>query len=114
MINTQTLYSLRDISIIPQISTDIESRIECDPYVTSIEGNFKSLPLIAAPMSCVFSDGKTYEDFWNNKINCIIPRTVDIKERLELMEKVFCGFSLSEAIDNSPLGLLMTIISSSS
>ena len=99
MINTQTLYSLRDISIIPQTSTNIESRSECNPYVTSIEGKFKTLPIIAAPMSCVFSDGKTYEDFWNSWINCIIPRTVEIKKRLELMEKVFCAFSLSEATD---------------
>lgn len=100
MIKQQTLYSLRDISIIPQISTNIESRSECNPYRSSIEGTYRDfLPLIAAPMSCVYSDGKTYKDFWENKINCIIPRTFPIQKRLELMETVFCAFSLSEATD---------------
>lgn len=100
MIKQKTLYSLRDISIIPQISTSIESRSECDPFKYNIEGTLPDfLPIIAAPMSCVYSDGKTYKDFWENRINCIIPRTVDIKDRLELMETVFCAFSLSEASD---------------
>lgn len=100
MIKQKTLYSLRDISIIPQVSTDIESRNQCNPFAPSIEGKCnKFLPLIAAPMSCVYSDGKTYKDFWNVGINCVIPRTVDPKERLELMETVFCAFSLKEATD---------------
>ena len=100
MIKQKTLYSLRDISIIPQVSTDIESRSQCNPFAPSIEGRYRDfLPLIAAPMSCVYSDGKTYKDFWDNQVNCVIPRTVGIKERLELMEIVFCAFSLSEATD---------------
>lgn len=100
MIKQKTLYSLRDISIIPQISTDIESRSQCNPFAPSIEGKYNDfLPLIAAPMSCVYSDGKTYNDFWNVGINCVIPRTVDTKERLELMETVFCAFSMKEATD---------------
>ena len=100
MIEQKTLYSLRDISIIPQISTDIESRSSCNPFTSSIEGKYHDfLPLIAAPMSCVYSDGKTYEDFWDSKINCVIPRTIDITKRLELMETVFCAFSLKEAVD---------------
>lgn len=100
MIKQKTLYSLRDISIIPQVSTDIESRSQCNPYTTSIEGRYRDfLPLIAAPMSCVYSDGKTYNDFWSARVSCIIPRTIDTKERLELMETVFCAFSLKEATD---------------
>lgn len=100
MIKQKTLYSLRDISIIPQVSTDIESRSQCNPFAPSIEGKYQDfLPLIAAPMSCVYSDGKTYDDFWNSRISCVIPRTVDSKERLELMETVFCAFSLKEATD---------------
>lgn len=100
MIKEKTLYSLRDISIVPQVSTDIESRSQCNPFTKSIEGRFIDfLPIIAAPMSCVYSDGKTYNDFWDARINCVIPRTVDIKTRLELMEEVFCAFSMSEAQD---------------
>ena len=77
MIKQKTLYSLRDISIIPQVSTDIESRSQCNPYTTSIEGRYKDfLPLIAAPMSCVYSDGKTYNDFWGARVSCIVPRTI--------------------------------------
>ena len=100
MIKKETLYSLRDISVIPQVSTNIKSRSECNPYTSSIEGTHRDfLPIIAAPMSCVYSDGKTYQDFWNSKVNCVIPRTVSIKERLELMETVFCAFSMKEAED---------------
>ncbi len=100
MIKQKTLYSLRDISIIPQVSTDIESRSQCNPYTTSIEGRYRGfLPLIAAPMNCVYSDGKTYNDFWGARVSCIVPRTIDTKERLELMETVFCAFSLKEATD---------------
>lgn len=99
MIKNKILYSLRDISVIPQVSTKIESRSECNPYKKSIEGNYDFLPIISSPMSCVFSDGKTYKDFWDSKINCVIPRTFDTRERLELMKTVFCAFSLKEAED---------------
>lgn len=100
MIENKTLYSLRDISVIPQVSTDIKSRSECNPYRKSIEGNQKDfLPIISAPMSCIFSDGKSFKDFWANGINCVIPRTFDTRERLKLMETVFCAFSLKEALD---------------
>lgn len=97
MLKKQTLYSLRDISIIPAVSTKILSRKECNPFRKSINGESDSFyPIIASPMDSVLDD-TNYEKYLENKINCIIPRTVPIERRLELCTKVFCAFSLKEA-----------------
>ena len=91
------LYSLRDVSIIPAEISEINSRSECCPYLSDITGNISDsyLPLITAPMSTVLDEGN-YQIFQENKINPIIPRTVDIFKRLDLCKTIFCAFGLNE------------------
>jgi len=100
MLNKEVLYSLADISIIPCVTTDIISRKECYPYLPDLEGNQDSslLPIIVSPMSCNWtkgiSDARIYRE---NKINVVVPRTVDLNTRLHSMETIMTAFSLKEA-----------------
>ena len=100
MLNKEVLYSLADISIIPCVTTDIISRKECYPYQPDLEGNMESslLPIIVSPMSCNWtkgiSDARIYRE---NKINVVVPRTVDLNTRLHSMETIMTAFSLKEA-----------------
>lgn len=99
MINKEILYSLRDISIIPSVVSEIESRSECDPTCFDITRKKKGfLPLITAPMSCVI-DEDNYKEYDELGISVIIPRTVSSKRRIELMTKYFCAFSIKEVED---------------
>ena len=112
MLKEKVLYSLRDISIIPAVSTSIISRKECDPYRKSIEGEPGWYPLIASPMDSVMDD-TNWKYYWDNKISCVIPRSIPqsyqekgyedggyeawFEKRRKLCSKVFCAFSLKEA-----------------
>ena len=95
MIKTEKLYSLDDISVIPEVSSDIKSRSECNLFTESIEGKSGFLPVIAAPMDSVV-DEENYKSFWESGISCVIPRTVPLEERLKLCKKVFCAFGFKE------------------
>ena len=95
MIKTEKLYSLDDISVIPEVSSDIKSRSECNPFTESIEGKSGFLPVIAAPMDSVV-DEENYKSFWESGISCVIPRTTPLEKRLKLCEKVFCAFGFKE------------------
>ena len=120
MLKTEMLYSLRDISIIPAISTTIKSRKECNPYEIKIEEDDAFYPIIASPMDSVL-DETNWVHYWENKINCIIPRTVSIEQRINLCDKVFCAFSLREVkerflngnIDRDNLNVLIDIANGS-
>lgn len=83
------LYSLKDITLIPAIVSDINSRSECNPFY----GNH--LPIFSAPMSQII-DEKNWEEFDSNGVNTIIPRNIDIETRLNLCHKTFSAFSLDE------------------
>ena len=99
-LNTTPLYSLADISIIPSIVSTIKSRSECDPFQNSIgEGNTRFLPLISAPMSCIYQGGNEWKELVEEKINPVIPRTFDLQDRLELSKTLMTAFSLSETYD---------------
>lgn len=79
-----------DVSIMPEVVTDIRSRKECNPFDEN-----GMLPIFASPMDSVV-DEENIEDFVNNKINTIIPRTVvPIKKRIELSQKYNCFFAIS-------------------
>jgi IMP dehydrogenase/GMP reductase len=82
-------YSLDDIFIVPASESNISSRSECDPYIDGM------LPLFTAPMSSVV-ELKNYKTFKDNKINPIIPRTVDFLDRKCMCSDVWCAFSLDE------------------
>lgn len=85
-----------DITIVPEVVTDIESRKECDPY-----DEFGYLPIFASPMSSVVSI-ENAKDFNRNKIRCVIPRSFSVEDRVKylLSNSVnFVAFSLNEARD---------------
>lgn len=88
-----------DISIVPETLTDIESRKECNPYIDGM------LPIFASPMGSVI-DCTNWRDFLDNRINVVIPRTIRLEERLNILwftcgtesqHKPFVAFSLAEA-----------------
>lgn len=88
-----------DISIVPETLTDIESRKECNPYIDGM------LPIFASPMGSVIDD-TNWRNFLDNRINVVIPRTIRLEERLNILwytcgtesqHKPFVAFSLSEA-----------------
>lgn len=84
------LLSFNDICLIPAVVSEIEHRSECNPYLDN-----GMLPLFTAPMSSVI-DENNWEIFKENKINTIIPRSVDWETRLDLSDKTFIAVSLSE------------------
>jgi GMP reductase len=98
-INKEILYSLRDISIIPSVVSEIESRSECNPTCFDITRKKKGfLPIITAPMSCVI-DENNFKEYDELGISVILPRTVSSKLRIEMMTKFFCAFSIKETED---------------
>ena len=98
MLKKEPLYSLSDITIIPAVLTDIESRFaECDPLKKGILGQQGYYPLITAPMDFI-NQYNAYE-FEGAHISTIIPRTIPYEERLKLVRYGFCAFSLAEAQD---------------
>ena len=86
------LFGIREVAIYPKPVTTIRSRSECNPYID------KYLPLFTAPMSSVIDEysAPIYE---KHKIHAIIPRNIDFKTRLKLMDKYMIAISLSEADD---------------
>lgn len=75
----KTLYSLKDITIIPSIVSNINHRCDVNPYYTL--NDMQILPIFASPMGNVVN----LENLgcWHaNKITPIIPRTYDIITRL--------------------------------
>lgn len=84
------LLSFNDICLIPAAVSYIEHRSECNPYLDN-----GMLPLFTAPMTSVI-DENNWKIFKNNKINTIIPRSVNWETRLDLLDKTFIAVSLSE------------------
>ena len=95
MLKKEPLYSLSDITIIPAVLTDIESRFDdCCPFKKGILGQQGYYPLITAPMDFI-NEYNAYE-FEGAHISTILPRTIPYEERLKLMSLTFCAFSLNE------------------
>lgn len=84
------LLTFNDICLVPSVISNIEHRSECSPYLED-----GMLPLFTAPMSSVINQDN-WEVFKDNKINTIIPRSVDWETRLDLSDKTFIAVSLSE------------------
>lgn len=84
------LLSFNDICLIPTVISEIEHRSECNPYLDN-----GMLPLFTAPMTSVI-DENNWKIFQDNKINTIIPRSVNWETRLDLSDKTFIAVSLSE------------------
>lgn len=88
--NEKILYSLNDVTIIPNKFNDISSRSQCHVHYPS-----GCLPLFAAPMSCVI-DENNWETFSKHGINAVVPRNIDFEARLGLSSKTFVAISLAE------------------
>lgn len=73
------LYSLDEICLIPSSVSDVESRGD-----VTVLTNKNRYPLFAAPMSCLI-DENNYEEFEENGINTIIPRSVKWESRLDFL-----------------------------
>lgn len=84
------LLSFNDICIIPSVISEIEHRSECSPF-----NHDGMLPLFTAPMSSVINE-QNWTIFHDNKVNTIIPRSVDFKVRKLLMNQTFVAVSLKE------------------
>lgn len=90
MIQEKTFYSLQDISIMPTYVTEIDYRVECNPY-----NDDNKLPIFVAPMSSVI-DLNNAKVFAFNKLNVIIPRTISLEDRLNVCEEYFIAVGLNE------------------
>jgi len=78
MLSQKIGYSYNDVTIVPEVISDIKSRSECNPYIDD------KLPIFASPMASVVSE-ENYKIFEANKIMPILPRIqeYDIKYRIK-------------------------------
>ena len=90
----ETKLGYDDITIVPEVISEITSRKQCFCY----DNNFK-LPIFTAPMDGVV-DINSAEIFHRNGINTVIPRTESFENRVEQLSKTvpnaFVSFSLTE------------------
>lgn len=86
-------YSYNDIGIVPAITSEIEHRKDCDPFIDG------KLPLFTAPMSSVV-DETNFNLFEENGINAILPRTVNLSTRVSYAANgKWAAFGLKEFED---------------
>ena len=89
-------YSYNDVTIIPSIISDINSRSVCNPFVDTINN---LLPIFTAPMTSVVNEGNL-DIFLKNGIIPIVPRNIDIERRKYLInEQRWVALSLKEFED---------------
>lgn len=85
-----------DITVVPDIITNIKSRKDCNPYD---ENGF--LPIFASPMTSVVSI-ENAEKFNESKIYAVIPRSYSVCRRIHYLYNEtdnFVAFSFKEAED---------------
>ena len=90
MLDLEMKYGYNDVSIVPAKISYINHRADVIPYYA-----YHYLPIFAAPMSSIYIKNDT--TFWLNDIYNIVPRSVDIKDRLSnKLQGMWRAFSLSE------------------
>ena len=90
MLDLEMKYGYNDVSIIPAEISYINHRTDISPFY-----DCWMLPIFTAPMSSIYVKNST--DFWINGISNIVPRSVDIKDRLSnKLQGIWRAFSLSE------------------
>ena len=87
-------YELSEVNIVQDAISYIDHRAECNPY-TNIGGK-EYYPVIVAPMGAVTNE-KNYKTWLDEKFMCVVPRTVSLMDRLNIMYETFSSFSLNEA-----------------
>ena len=91
-------YELSDVNIVQADISFINHRAECNPYVKFPNMDNDFYPVIVSPMGAVTNE-HNYKTWLNEKFMCVVPRTVDVEKRLEIMFEAFASFSLNEAED---------------
>ena len=91
-------YELSDVNIVQADISFINHRAECNPYVKFPNMDNDFYPVVVSPMGAVTNE-HNYKTWLNEKFMCVVPRTVDIEKRLEIMFEAFASFSLNEAED---------------
>lgn len=91
---TKTGWELESVSIVQTPISFIDHRSECNPKIWMC--GREVYPVIVAPMGAV-TNANNYDIWLKNGFICVVPRTVDINERIEISSKTFSSFSLSEA-----------------
>lgn len=91
-------YELSDVNIVQADISFINHRAECNPYVKFPNMDNDFYPVVVAPMGAVTNE-HNYKTWLNEKFMCVVPRTVNVEKRLEIMYEAFASFSLSEAED---------------
>lgn len=91
-------YELSDVNIVQADISFINHRAECNPYVKFPNMDNDFYPVIVSPMGAVTNE-HNYKTWLNEKFMCVVPRTVDVEKRLEIMYDAFASFSLNEAED---------------
>ena len=93
--NREVKLGYDDISIVPAVISTIKSRKECNPC-----DEFGRLPIFVSPMDTVISE-ENYDDFARNGLNIVVPRTVNLTKRIQMLFQInnFVAFSLVEARD---------------
>lgn len=90
MIVKETLYALDDVTLIPEPSSKVRHRAECNIFR---DGN---LPIFVAPMDSVVNI-KNFNIYKDNNLIPILPRTETLKDRWDYaMANNWAAFSLEE------------------
>ena len=79
IIEGQPKYCLQDLSVVPAVISDIDSRTECNPFTKN-----SKYPLFCAPMNCV-TDENNYRIWESEKVQPILPRTVNYDKRMTFL-----------------------------
>lgn len=97
----QELLDLDDITLIPSVINNGWRNNNQINYLTrdTISGIQDSFPIFTSPMPAIVNE-KNWRLWMNNKINSVIPRTVDLNTRLELCQYTFSCLSFEEAKQN--------------
>ena len=87
----KTYYTYKDVTIMPAVISSVEHRSECSPFYDD-----GMLPLFTSPMNTVVGSDN-FNLFEKEKINAILPRTEEIKIRLDNSSKgKWSAYSLGE------------------
>lgn len=83
-------YSYNDLTMVPDVISDISSRSECNPF------DNERLPIFASPMSTITNEHNI--DIWKrNRITPVLPRNLSFEFRFEKMcEGEWVALSLKE------------------
>lgn len=91
MIINSEKYDWNDISIVPAILSEIDSRSQVNPYLKN-----GKLPIFTAPMDTVI-DENNCKQFYNYEINVVLPRNVKFEDLKD--QNYFYSYGLDEVID---------------